>query len=81
MVPGMDLRQLFAANLRRLRNAKGLSQEALAYEADIDRAYLSRLERGASYVGLEIIGKLADVLEVQPMEFLRPMKGLKRTER
>lgn len=80
MVPEMDLRQLFAANLRRLRNAKGLSQEALAHEADVDRAYISRLERGASYVGLEIVGKLADVLEVQPMEFLRPIRRSRRAE-
>jgi hypothetical protein len=29
-----------------------------------DRAYLSRVERAATYVGLEIVGKLADVLEV-----------------
>lgn len=62
-----------------MRNAKGLSQEALAYEADVDRAYISRLERGASYVGLDIIGKLADVLGVQPMEFLRPIRRSKRT--
>ena len=55
----MDLRQVFAANLRRLRHAKGLSQEDLAYEADVNRSYMSKLEKGASYPGLEIIGKLA----------------------
>lgn len=65
----MDLRQLFATNLRRIRHRKGLSQEQLAYEADIDRAYVSRVERGATYVGLEIIGKLAEVLDVEPLEF------------
>jgi transcriptional regulator with XRE-family HTH domain len=67
----MDLRQVFAANLRRLRHAKGLSQEALAYSADVNRTYLSKLEKGVSYVGLEIIGKLAAVLEAEPAEFLR----------
>jgi transcriptional regulator with XRE-family HTH domain len=67
----MDLRQVFAANLRRLRHAKGLSQEDLAYEADVNRSYMSTLERGASYPGLEIIGKLAAVLEVEPAEFLK----------
>ena len=34
----------FAANLRRLRPAKGISQEDLAYEAGINRTYLSKLE-------------------------------------
>ena len=72
----MDLRQVFAANLRRLRHAKGLSQEELAYEAEVNRTYLSKLEKGASYAGLEIIGKLAAVLEVEPAELLRlPPKG------
>ncbi len=67
----MDLRQIFAANLRRLRHARGLSQEDLAYEADVNRTYMSKLEKGASYPGLEIIGKLAAVLEVEPAELLK----------
>jgi len=67
----MDLRQIFAANLRRLRHAKGLSQEELANSADVNRTYMSKLEKGASYVGLEIIGKLAETLAVDPAEFLR----------
>jgi transcriptional regulator with XRE-family HTH domain len=67
----MDLRQVFAANLRRLRYEKGLSQEALAHEAGVNRSYLSKLETGTTYVGLEIIGKLAVVLGVEPAELLR----------
>jgi transcriptional regulator with XRE-family HTH domain len=67
----MDLRQTFATNLRRMRHAKGLSQEALAHEAGVNRTYLGNLERGIQYVGLEIIGKLAVVLEVEPAEFLK----------
>jgi transcriptional regulator with XRE-family HTH domain len=42
----MDLRQAFATNLRRLRHAKGISQEDLAYEAGVNRTYLSKLEKG-----------------------------------
>jgi transcriptional regulator with XRE-family HTH domain len=68
----MDLRQVFAANLRRLRHLKGLSQENLAYEAGVNRTYMSKLEKGGSYPGLEIIGKLATVLEVEPAELLKP---------
>lgn len=75
----MDLRQVFATNLRRLRHAKGLSQEDLAHDAEVNRSYMSRLERGGTYVGLEIIGKLAKVLGVEPAEFLRmPAKKPKR---
>jgi transcriptional regulator with XRE-family HTH domain len=65
-----DLRQAFAANLRRFRHAKGISQEDLAYEADVNRTYLSKLEKGVSYPGLEIIAKLADALGVEPAELL-----------
>jgi transcriptional regulator with XRE-family HTH domain len=70
-----DLRQAFAANLRRLRHAKGISQEDLAFEAGINRSYMSKLEKGASYPGLEIIAKLATVLEVEPAELLRDASG------
>jgi transcriptional regulator with XRE-family HTH domain len=67
----MDLRQLFATNLRRLRHERKVSQEQLANDAGVDRAYLSRVERAVTYVGLEIIGKLAAILEVDPAEFFR----------
>lgn len=41
-------------------------QEDLAHEAKINHSYMSKLEKGASYPGLEIIAKLATVLEVGP---------------
>jgi transcriptional regulator with XRE-family HTH domain len=76
----MDLRAIFAANMRRLRNAKGLSQEALAHEAGVNRSYLARIEAGRPYVGLDIIGRLAEALEVEPAELVRlPPKRASRT--
>nr|WP_050384461.1 helix-turn-helix transcriptional regulator [Bradyrhizobium pachyrhizi] len=71
----MDLREIFATNLRRLRNARRWSQDELAFKAKISRGYLSQLEKGAYYVSIKIIGRLADKLEVEPDEFLkRPSK-------
>ena len=67
----MDLRDVFALNLRRLRHARGLSQDDLAYEAEVSRSYLSQLEKGVFYASLKIVGKLAAVLEVEPAELLR----------
>ena len=67
----MDLREVFATNLRRLRHAKGLSQDDLAYEAEVSRSYLSQLEKGAFYASLKIVGKLATVLQVDPAELLK----------
>jgi transcriptional regulator with XRE-family HTH domain len=67
----MDLREVFAANLRRLRHDRGLSQDDLAYEADVSRSYLSQLEKGAFYASLKIVGKVAAVLQVEPAELLK----------
>jgi transcriptional regulator with XRE-family HTH domain len=75
----MDLRDVFAANLRRLRNARGLSQDDLAYEAEMSRSYLSQLEKGAFYASLKVIGRLADALKAEPAEFLKlPTKRISR---
>jgi transcriptional regulator with XRE-family HTH domain len=67
----MDLRDVFATNLRRLRNARKLSQDDLAYEAQVSRSYLSQLEKGAFYASLKIVGKLAKALNVEPAELLK----------
>jgi transcriptional regulator with XRE-family HTH domain len=66
----MDLRQVFATNLRRLRHAKKLSQEELAHKARVNRTYVSKLETGATWAGLEVIAKLAKALDADPTEFL-----------
>lgn len=72
----MDLREVLAANLRRLRHVKGLSQDDLAYEAEVSRSYLSQIEKGKYYASLKIIEKLAAVLQIEPWELLRaPTKG------
>jgi transcriptional regulator with XRE-family HTH domain len=74
----MNLRDTFAANLRRLRRQKNLSQEALADMADINRTYISKLETGTTYAGLEVIGKLAAVLDVEAAELLKQPKPARR---
>jgi transcriptional regulator with XRE-family HTH domain len=67
----MDLREVFATNLRRWRYARGLSQDDLAYEAGVSRSYLSQLEKGAYYASLKIVGRLTEALNVEPAELLR----------
>jgi transcriptional regulator with XRE-family HTH domain len=67
----MDLRDVFASNLRRIRNARNLSQDDLAYEAEVSRSYLSQLEKGAFYASLKIVGRLANALGVEPAELLK----------
>jgi transcriptional regulator with XRE-family HTH domain len=67
----MDLREVFATNLRRLRDDKGMSQDDLAYSAEVSRSYLSQLEKGVYYASLKIVGRLAEALGVEPAELLK----------
>ena len=62
---------MFATNLRRLRHENGMSQDDLAYEAEVSRSYLSQLEKGTFYASLKIIGKLAEALDVEPADLLK----------
>ena len=74
----MDLRPVFASNLLRLRRAKGLWKEELAHRAGINRGYVSTLENCEAYVGLEILGRIADILGVEGAEMLKkPTKRAK----
>lgn len=54
----------FGTRLRQLREAKELSQEALALESGLDRSYLGKIERGESNVALVNINRIADALKV-----------------
>lgn len=56
--------------LRELRRQRGLSQEALALEADIERNYVSLLERGKNSASIRVLFKLCAVLKVSPSEFM-----------
>ena len=61
-----------AANLLRLRTAKGLSQERLALDADVDRTYVSQLERRLKNPSLLILHRLAKVLDTSVIALLQP---------
>ena len=67
-----DLRKRLATNLRTLRGAQGLSQEALADAAGIHRTFVSQVERELKNVSLDIIRKLANALGVDPVELFQP---------
>jgi transcriptional regulator with XRE-family HTH domain len=67
----MKLTTTVATNLRRLRHAKGLSQEALAELAKLDRNYVGMIEREKNSPTIKVLEKLAVALEVDPHEFFR----------
>jgi transcriptional regulator with XRE-family HTH domain len=57
-----------ARNLRRLRVRQGLSQEALAVDAEIDRTYVSRVERGLQNPTVAVLEKLSKALAAEITE-------------
>ena len=62
--------EAFGKVLRALRLERGLSQEALALEAGIQRNYVSLIERGINQPTITIIFKLAAALEMQPSQLI-----------
>jgi len=65
------LRDVVAANMRRLRAARGISQEALAHECGINRTYLSSVERSERNVSIDNIARIAKGLQVEPWRLLK----------
>lgn len=59
-----DLKALLGAAIKSERSALGISQEELAYRADLHRTYISDLERGARNPSIESIEKIASALEI-----------------
>ncbi len=55
---------MLAWNLRRIRVGKGLSQEKLAYDAGVDRAYVGGIEREQENPTVNVLDRLAKTLEV-----------------
>lgn len=66
----MNGRALVAWNLRRLRTTRGVSQERLAADAGVDRAYVSELERELGNASVDLLDRLAAVLDIPVGEFL-----------
>ena len=66
------LRDVLAKNMRRLRAARGLTQEALAHDCGINRTYLSAVERAERNVSIDNIEKIAKGLKVEVWKLLKP---------
>lgn len=59
-----------STNLKRLRKARGLSQEKLAERAEFHRTYVSQLERCVTNISIDGLERLAMALEVDVQELL-----------
>ena len=65
-------RELLAINLRRLRAERGMSQEDLAFDANLHRTFVAHVERGVRNISIDNIEKLARALKVETHELLMP---------
>lgn len=67
----MEWEAILGANIRRLRKAKGLTQEQLAHESEVAMRYIAGVERGEENPTLRYLVKIAEALGVDPADLLR----------
>jgi len=72
--PRRSAREIFAANLRQLRLARGFSQERLAEQAGLHRTYVGSVERGERNISIDNIEALAAALGVPADSILKDSK-------
>lgn len=68
-LPGMDIKLKIGQRIRELRKELEISQEALAYKAEVDRTYVTDVENGRRNVSVEILEKLISALEISFTDF------------
>jgi len=66
----MTIQRLVGRDLKRYREAAGLSQEALAFECGLHRTYVSGVERGVRNPTVVVLERLAQPLEIEPWRLL-----------
>lgn len=71
----MDVRRRLGVNVRRLREARGLSQERFGFESGLDRTYVSGIERGVRNPTIVVVEKIANALGVPADVLLKDTDG------
>lgn len=69
----MNLNEIVAANLRRIRHDRQLTQEELAHRAGLSSRYVGSIERAYVSASVAILGRLAEALEIDPRELMSPL--------
>ncbi|WP_332880419.1 helix-turn-helix transcriptional regulator [Pseudomonas alloputida] len=71
----MEIGAVFGKVLRQKRKEAGLTQEQLSYEADIQRNYVSLIERGVHQPTIVVIFKLAKALKCTPSSLVAEVES------
>ena len=77
-MPSMDICSIIGTNIRKLRNGKKLSQEELAFKAEIDRSYLSEIENGYKNLSVVMLDQIATALGVKITQLFAGYRGEER---
>jgi transcriptional regulator with XRE-family HTH domain len=67
----MDLKEVMAINLRRLRHAKQMTQEQLAAAAGLSARYVGSIELADVSASVTVLGRIADALNVEPRDLVQ----------
>lgn len=70
----MELQKKFGLVIKELRTKKNISQETLANNAEIDRTYISDIEKGERNVSLQVISKLAATFQISLSELFKKIE-------
>ncbi|TSE12232.1 helix-turn-helix transcriptional regulator [Mesorhizobium intechi] len=70
----MDLKEIMAVNLRRLRHDQDVTQEELAARAGLSMRYVGSIERARVSASVSVLGRIAAALHVDPCELIRAVK-------
>jgi transcriptional regulator with XRE-family HTH domain len=70
----MNIQEKFGKRVRELRNKKGVSQEALAFKAGIDRTYMTSVENGRRNISIQNIEKIIKALGVSVADFFSEVR-------
>lgn len=71
----MDLKEVMATNLRRMRHDRNMTQEELADRAGLSARYIGAIERADVSASVTVLGQIAGALGAEPGELLKPSRG------
>jgi transcriptional regulator with XRE-family HTH domain len=74
--PPFGLERAFGEVLRQVRKSRSISQEALGFDSDLDRTYISLLERGLKSPTIRTVFAVANVLKIRPSDVVRRTEDL-----
>lgn len=66
-----DWREIVGSNVRRSRHAAGITQEQLAFAAEIDLTYVGGIERGKRNPSVIVLARIASALSIEPSALLQ----------